>query len=450
MIKRSMLLVAILMLLSVQSVAAAGTTKVNVNGVNLVMKEAPVIINGRTLVPLRAIFEALNVSPQWDGTTKTVSASTGNVTMQLKIGSNEAIVNGKTVKLDAPGTLVNGSTMVPARFVAETLGGNVGWDDATKTVKITTSVAANQTPIAPQPPQQSVESLYADAYKHMKNYMNQYSGSKFSAKASLGSVETLRQELLDTKIVVDTTMDKDAQYDPKTNTITLSKDPSTIPEDKSLWMGQLVWHEVCHKREDTKGDTSSFTSKEYDERNVEVMKYLYENALKRLEILESYKGTDEAVIKELWKKFELSYDNVMELPEAKQYPPNYGQMKEWFGFDIDKAALLEFYKNGGGGEAIKNALNAKPAANFSGAWKTNFGALSMTQSGNAVTGTYSWDAGGLKGTVNGNVLTGTWDEGSDRGTFTFTLASDGKSFDGSWRETSPDPSQGGRWDGTKQ
>ncbi len=263
-------------------------------------------------------------------------------------------------------------------------------------------------------------------------------------------METLRQELLDTKIVINTAMDKDAEYDPKTNTITLSKDPTTISEEDSRWMGQLIWHEVCHKREDTKGDTGAFTSTEYDERNVEVMKYLFENALKRLEILESYKGSDEAVIRDLWKKFEKSYDEVMALPEAQQYPPDYQRLKDWFGFDIDKATLLAFYQNGGGGEKIRNALNPKPAVSFTGSWDTNFGVLSMTQSGSAVTGTYSYQTGRLSGTVNGNVLSGTWVESDDQGTFTFTLSADGRSFDGSWKETSPDPSQSGGWDGTRK
>lgn len=50
------------------------------------------------------------------------------VDMKLKIGSTNAVVNGQSVSLDVPGTLVNGRTMVPARFIAETLGAQVDWD----------------------------------------------------------------------------------------------------------------------------------------------------------------------------------------------------------------------------------------------------------------------------------------------------------------------------------
>lgn len=55
--------------------------------------------------------------------------------MKLKIGSTNAVVNGQSVSLDVPGTLVNGRTMVPARFIAETLGAQVDWDANTKQLK---------------------------------------------------------------------------------------------------------------------------------------------------------------------------------------------------------------------------------------------------------------------------------------------------------------------------
>lgn len=136
-IKLLFLLVFIL-LLTPRSYAIDHIT-VLINGTNLVMDEQPVLSNGRTLVPLRAIFEALNVAPSWDPNTKTVSAKNDTVDMKLIIGSKRAIVNGKNVILEVPGTLVNGRTMVPVRFIAETLGAHVNWEEKTKTVIITTS-----------------------------------------------------------------------------------------------------------------------------------------------------------------------------------------------------------------------------------------------------------------------------------------------------------------------
>ena len=128
-------LILILVLIGVP-VYGESAINVSVNGASLQTSQPPVIVEGRTLVPLRAIFEALGVTPTWDGNTRTVTAKSGNVEMSLPIGSNTATVNGKSASLDVPGTIVNGSTMVPARFIAETFGAEVSWDAATRTVKI--------------------------------------------------------------------------------------------------------------------------------------------------------------------------------------------------------------------------------------------------------------------------------------------------------------------------
>lgn len=113
--------------------------KVSINGESVQMNQNPVIVNGRTLVPLRTIFEALGVKPVWDEKSRTVSATNGTVNMSLALGDSKAVVNGKIVNMDVPGTLINNSTMVPARFIAETLGANVEWDQETKTVLIHSS-----------------------------------------------------------------------------------------------------------------------------------------------------------------------------------------------------------------------------------------------------------------------------------------------------------------------
>jgi len=143
--------VGILLFLAILSVfnTVHGDTAINVsvNGQTLQMKEPPVIVNGRTLVPLRAIFEALGVTPEWNGETRTVSAKTNQVDMNLRIGDNNATVNGKSVNLEAPGTLVNGSTMVPARFIAETFGATVEWNAETKTVAIKTNETESKAPV---------------------------------------------------------------------------------------------------------------------------------------------------------------------------------------------------------------------------------------------------------------------------------------------------------------
>lgn len=95
------------------------------------------IVEGRTLVPLRAIFEALGASVEWDQTTKTVTSELEDTQIKLTIGENKLYRNGEAVEIDVPAMIVNGRTMVPARVVAESFGVFVEWDSSTRTVVLT-------------------------------------------------------------------------------------------------------------------------------------------------------------------------------------------------------------------------------------------------------------------------------------------------------------------------
>ncbi len=110
---------------------------VKVNDSELAFDQNPIIIEGRTLVPLNAIFTALGATVKWDGETYTVTAQRGNTNISLKIGSNQLFVNGTAKELDVPAIIVAGRTLVPAKAVSEAFGCNVGWDSATQTVNIT-------------------------------------------------------------------------------------------------------------------------------------------------------------------------------------------------------------------------------------------------------------------------------------------------------------------------
>lgn len=101
----------------------------------------PTIVNGRTLVPLRSIFEALNADVQWDAATATASASKADTTVSIQIGSTTAAVNGASQTLDVPAQIIGNRTFVPARFVSEALHADVSWDAVTQTVYITTDTA---------------------------------------------------------------------------------------------------------------------------------------------------------------------------------------------------------------------------------------------------------------------------------------------------------------------
>ncbi len=130
------MILSIVMILSMTTVFADARINVTIDGKVQNYDVMPVIQNGRTLVPMRGIFEALGADINWDDASKTVTGTKGDVKIVLQIGNNVASVNGKDTTLDVAATIVEGRTMVPARFISESLGCNVAWEDSTKTVII--------------------------------------------------------------------------------------------------------------------------------------------------------------------------------------------------------------------------------------------------------------------------------------------------------------------------
>lgn len=109
---------------------------VYLDGKKLSFEVEPIIENSRTLVPLRAIFEALGAKVEWDNDTRTVTAIKGSTTVVLPIGSTQPTVNGKAWPLDVAAKITQSRTLAPLRFVGEALGSTVSWDPATRTVSI--------------------------------------------------------------------------------------------------------------------------------------------------------------------------------------------------------------------------------------------------------------------------------------------------------------------------
>lgn len=103
---------------------------------------APQKINSRVMVPLRAIFEGVGASVGWEAATETITGKKGNTEIILRLNKKEAKVNGESVRLDSPAIKIEGRTFVPARFVAESLGADVKWDETLKRVIISTGLEA--------------------------------------------------------------------------------------------------------------------------------------------------------------------------------------------------------------------------------------------------------------------------------------------------------------------
>lgn len=96
----------------------------------------PKIVKDRTLVPIRAITEALGATVEWDGETGKITISKDGNEIILTLGSNEVIVNGEVIEYDTAPELENDRTMVPIRIIAEALGAVVDWDEDSHTITI--------------------------------------------------------------------------------------------------------------------------------------------------------------------------------------------------------------------------------------------------------------------------------------------------------------------------
>ncbi len=118
---------------------AQGEVIVKIDGVALAFEDQqPVIINDRVLVPMRKIFEDMGAYIVWDEAASRVIAIKESTTIVLTIGDNMAKINDVEIELDVPAQLLNGRTMVPLRFIGEAMGAKVNWEEATSTVSIVT------------------------------------------------------------------------------------------------------------------------------------------------------------------------------------------------------------------------------------------------------------------------------------------------------------------------
>ena len=131
-------------LTALAALSQARTIYVNVDGQNVRFEGTqPQMMGDHIMVPLRGIFEKMGANVDWNSQDQMVMANRGNTRVELRINNNEAYVNGKAVPVQYPAQVVNGSTMVPIRFISESLGAYVDWDETRSTVNISTNGISN-------------------------------------------------------------------------------------------------------------------------------------------------------------------------------------------------------------------------------------------------------------------------------------------------------------------
>ncbi len=138
--RSSCIFIMALIICGLVSAPVLAAPTVFLNDEEMVFEVPPLIKDGRTLVPLRAIFEKMGVEVTWNPATLTANAIKGDINVCLPVGSLYPTINGEIVKLDVPAQIVNGRTMAPLRFVAEAFGGVVSLGGRTSSIFINSNI----------------------------------------------------------------------------------------------------------------------------------------------------------------------------------------------------------------------------------------------------------------------------------------------------------------------
>jgi hypothetical protein len=144
--KKVFIKITLILIILIPTIVFASEIDVQLNGQNIDFTDEngnevnPQIVNNRTMVPMRKIFEELGATINWIPESKTIIANKDNTTIKLQINNKiaECITNGviKQIQLDSEPLILNNRTLVPVRFIAESLNKQVGWDSSNNTVII--------------------------------------------------------------------------------------------------------------------------------------------------------------------------------------------------------------------------------------------------------------------------------------------------------------------------
>ena len=133
--KKFFVTAAAVVMMSAACYAQDVNVSINGNMVNF-PNQQPVVVDGRTLIPLRGVFDNMGYDIAWNGETKTVTLAKSGTTITVNIGESCYYLNGTQHSIDVPAQIINGSTMLPLRAIGDASGCQVLWDADTKTATI--------------------------------------------------------------------------------------------------------------------------------------------------------------------------------------------------------------------------------------------------------------------------------------------------------------------------
>ncbi len=191
-------------IISSTAVMAENEIKVYIDEKQVDFDVKPIIYEDRTLVPLRAIFEALGAEVTWNQDTRTASAVRGDDTMSITIDSKQLFKNNEAVELDVPAMIVNDRTLVPVRAISESFDCDVQWDGETQTVMIYSKeeIRPTQLPVESPLPIESTEATKLDKDK-IKYY------SDFQTVPDFGVCFGYEDDIMDTAHFYEGTKEED-------------------------------------------------------------------------------------------------------------------------------------------------------------------------------------------------------------------------------------------------
>lgn len=145
---------------SMQIVLQVGNPMMTVNGTEKEIDPGrgtvPVVVNDRTLVPVRAIVEEMGGTVGWEEEQQQATLTLGTDTIRLTLGSKAAYLNDEMHTLDVAPESINDRTMLPIRFIAESFHFNVGWDEEQQLITITKDVQPDTPVVTPEPEEPEV------------------------------------------------------------------------------------------------------------------------------------------------------------------------------------------------------------------------------------------------------------------------------------------------------
>lgn len=217
----SVFLAVTLLMASFTAVNSADDITVLLDGSAIQFDVPPQIMNDRTIVPMRAVFEALGADVEWNGETRTVVSEKDGTVITMTIGRSTMYVNDDSVSLDVSPVIIGDRTLVPLRAIAESFDCVVDWEEASRTVIITTAVSPTPSP-SPDPDATPSPSNDPDASPSPTPTASADSSSPSVNKSSDKS---------------DTSQDAAATASPSNNTqteqdISATPQPTEAPEDE--------------------------------------------------------------------------------------------------------------------------------------------------------------------------------------------------------------------------